>query len=143
MASIDEATIIKALAGVRDDQNGGDLVSLGMVSGLVLKDGHVAFAIEVDPARGEKAEPLRAAAERTVFALPGVLSVTAVLTAQTKGKGAPKGPPPTMPRAARRTDTPTRMARAMGTITVPPSGRMAACRPRASAAPRICVRKSR
>jgi ATP-binding protein involved in chromosome partitioning len=97
MASIDEATIIKALAGVRDDQNGGDLVSLGMVSGLVLKDGHVAFAIEVDPARGEKAEPLRAAAERTVFALPGVLSVTAVLTAQTKGKGAPKGPPPTMP----------------------------------------------
>jgi len=97
MASIDEATIIKALAGVRDAERGGDLVALGMISGLAIKDGHVAFAIEVDPARGEKAEPLRAQAEKTVFALPGVLSVTAVLTAQTKGRAAPKGPPPQMP----------------------------------------------
>ena len=98
MPAIDEATIIKALSGVKDAEKGGDLVSLGMVTGLQVKDGHVAFAIEVDPARGQKAEPLRAAAEKAVFALPGVLTVTAVLTAEAKGKQSPKGPPPQMPQ---------------------------------------------
>ena len=51
MPGIDEAIVLKALSGVRDEERGGDLVSLGMVTGLRLKDGHVAFAIEVDPAR--------------------------------------------------------------------------------------------
>ena len=101
MPGIDEARVLEALAGVRDEERGGDLVSLGMVSGLQLKDGHVAFAIEVDPARGPKAEPVRRAAEKAVFALPGVISVTAVLTAQREDPraraqahgGAPKSPP--------------------------------------------------
>src|SRR5215469_4427402 len=53
-----------------------------MVSGLAVKDGHVAFAIEVDPKRGPHLEPLRKAAEKAVDAVAGVLSVTAVLTAQ-------------------------------------------------------------
>src|SRR6185312_1022549 len=44
--------------------------------------GHVAFAIEVEPARAARLEPLRRAAEQAVDALPGVLSVSAVLTAQ-------------------------------------------------------------
>ena len=39
------------------------------------------FAIEVDPKRGPKLEPLRKAAEKSVEQVPGVLSVTAVLTA--------------------------------------------------------------
>ncbi|HEY0300253.1 MAG TPA: iron-sulfur cluster carrier protein ApbC, partial [Rhizomicrobium sp.] len=51
------------------------------IQGLVIRDGNVGFAVEVDPARGPSAEPLRKAAEDTVAALPGVLSVTAVLTA--------------------------------------------------------------
>ncbi len=82
MANVDQQTVMKALAGVRDDEKGNDLVALGMVTGLQVKDGHVAFAIEVEPARGPRAEPLRKAAEKAVFALPGVISVTAVLTAQ-------------------------------------------------------------
>ena len=52
-----------------------------MVQGLALRDGHVGFAIEVPAARGHDAEPLRKAAEKVVADLPGVLSVTAVLTA--------------------------------------------------------------
>ena len=57
-----------------------------MISGLQIKDGHVAFAIEVDPTRGSQMEPLRKEAEKLVHALDGVLSVSVVLTAETGGK---------------------------------------------------------
>jgi ATP-binding protein involved in chromosome partitioning len=52
-----------------------------MIQGLTLKDGHVTFALEVDPREGSAKEPLRQACEKAVLALPGVRSVTAVLTA--------------------------------------------------------------
>jgi ATP-binding protein involved in chromosome partitioning len=48
----------------------------------VIKDGNVAFALEVDPQRGPKLEPMRKEAENTVHAMDGVLSVSAVLTAE-------------------------------------------------------------
>jgi ATP-binding protein involved in chromosome partitioning len=76
-----------ALAQVIDPDSRRDIVSLGMVSGLVIKDGHVGFTLEVDPERGPRLEPLRKAAEQAVDALPGVLSVTAVLTAEKAGGG--------------------------------------------------------
>jgi ATP-binding protein involved in chromosome partitioning len=82
MARLREEDLLKALQGVKDPDRGGDLVGLGMISGLSLKDGHVSFAIEVDPQRGPRLEPLRQAAEQAVRALPGVRSVSAVLTAQ-------------------------------------------------------------
>jgi ATP-binding protein involved in chromosome partitioning len=53
-----------------------------MVSGLIVKDGNVGFAIEVDPRQGAAMEPLRKAAEKAVHDLDGVTSVTAVLTAE-------------------------------------------------------------
>jgi ATP-binding protein involved in chromosome partitioning len=80
--------IMAALAQVIDPDRKRDIVALGMVSGLVVKDGHVGFALEVDPERGPKLEPLRKAAEQAVDQLPGVLSVTAVMTAEKAG-GAP------------------------------------------------------
>ncbi|WP_372396725.1 iron-sulfur cluster carrier protein ApbC [Azospirillum sp. HJ39] len=89
MAQIGEAQVMQALKTVVDPDRGGDIVSLGMLSGLVVRDGHVAFSIEVDPKRGAQAEPLRHAAEKAVDALPGVLSVTAVLTAH---RAAPQAP---------------------------------------------------
>ncbi|MFD1625042.1 iron-sulfur cluster carrier protein ApbC [Azospirillum griseum] len=81
MAQIGEAQVLAALKTIIDPDRGGDIVSLGMLSGLVVRDGHVAFSIEVDPKRGAQAEPVRHAAEKAVEALPGVLSVTAMLTA--------------------------------------------------------------
>ena len=94
MARINEQQILEALKTVRDPDRGGDIVALGMISGLVLRDGHVGFSIEVDPARGPHLEPLRKAAEKAVEALDGVLSVSAVLTA-TKPAAAPaRGPAP-------------------------------------------------
>jgi ATP-binding protein involved in chromosome partitioning len=82
MAEVTERQVLEALGRVRDPERGGDLVGLGMISGLAIRQGHVGFAIEVEPERGPRLEPLRQAAERAVEALPGVLSVSAVLTAQ-------------------------------------------------------------
>jgi ATP-binding protein involved in chromosome partitioning len=85
--ALSERDILAALSQIRDPERGGDIVSLGMVSGVVVRDGNVGFAIEVEPERGPRLEPLRKAAEQAVEALPGVLSVTAVLTAEAKPRG--------------------------------------------------------
>ena len=87
MAKVGEEQIMQALAQVRDPDSGKDLVSAKMISGLIVKDGNVGFAIEVDPKRGPQLEPLRKEAEKAVEALPGVLSVTAVLTAHSDSPG--------------------------------------------------------
>src|SRR6267143_2487742 len=82
--AVTEKEVLDALAAVRDPDKGADVVSLGMISGVVVRDGNVGFAIEVEPERGARLEPLRKAAEAAVEALPGVLSVTAVLTAEAR-----------------------------------------------------------
>ncbi|MGE0725422.1 MAG: P-loop NTPase, partial [Alphaproteobacteria bacterium] len=93
MAAVTEERVIDALRAVRDGDR-GDIVRLGMVSGLVVREGHVGFSIEVDPARGPALEPLRKAAETAVEALDGVLSVTAVLTAHRAAAAPPPRPAP-------------------------------------------------
>ncbi len=99
--ALTERQILDALGAVCDPDKGGDIVSLGMVSGVVVRDGNVGFAIEVEPERGARLEPLRKAAERAVEALPGVLSVTAVLTAETQRSAPrPASPQPAAPRPA-------------------------------------------
>ena len=92
MSAVTERQILDALGRITDPDKGADIVSLGMVSGLVIRDGNVAFAIEVESERGPRLEPLRKTAEKAVEVLPGVLSVTAVLTAQAPQRG--RAPPP-------------------------------------------------
>ena len=81
MKAVTEDRVLEALKTVSDPDRGRDIVSLNMISGLSVRDGHVLFAIEVDPERGSALEPVRQAAEKAVDAIPGVLSVTAMLTA--------------------------------------------------------------
>jgi ATP-binding protein involved in chromosome partitioning len=101
---VTENQILDALRAVRDPERGGDIVSLGMVSGVVIRDGNVGFAIEVEAERGPRLEPLRKAAENAVEALPDVVSVTAVLTAEARPPGGARGgaapPPAAQPAAA-------------------------------------------
>ena len=78
--ALTETQIMEALRAVRLPQ-GGDIVGAGMVSGLMLREGHVGFAIEVDPAQAPVMEPVRKAAEKAIMDLPGALSATVVLTA--------------------------------------------------------------
>ena len=87
MATLTDEDVLGALAQVSDPDQGGDIVGLGMISGLVIKDGNVGFAIEVDPERGPALEPLRLAAEKAVYDLQGVTSVPAVLTAHRQAQG--------------------------------------------------------
>ena len=94
MANIGNDQILDALRTVQDPDKGQDIVKLNMVSGVVIKSGNIGFTIEVDPERGEKMEPVRNAAERAVMAIPGVLSVSAVLTAQTTANQSAKSPAP-------------------------------------------------
>src|SRR5258708_28138597 len=81
MVRLSEQQILDALKAVQEPSTGRDIVSLGMVDGLVIKDGNVYFAIEVEPSRAASLEPMRRAAESAVERLEGVLSVTAALTA--------------------------------------------------------------
>jgi len=83
--------VLKALAGVMDPASGKDVVSAGLIQGLTLRDGNVGFAIEVPAARGPQSEPLRKQAEDIVAKLPGVFSVTAVLTAHNEPPNAKRG----------------------------------------------------
>ena len=81
MAVPSEDDIKRALGAIRDPASGKSVVEAGLIEGLVSRGGHVSFAVEVPPERGRSSEPLRKACEDAVNRLPGVLSVTAVLTA--------------------------------------------------------------
>src|SRR3546814_988345 len=59
MSVVSEADVLEALKAVKEPSRDSDIVSLGMVSGLIIKDGNVGFAIEVDPRQGAAMEPDR------------------------------------------------------------------------------------
>ena len=88
MGQITEQQILDTLKGIVEPERQQDVVSLGMISGIVVKDGSVGFAIEVDPGKGAQMEPLRKSAEQAVQAMDGVLSVPAVLTAHREASAA-------------------------------------------------------
>ena len=87
MASVTKEQVLAALADVLDPESGKNVVAGGLVSGVVVRDGNVGFTLEVDPAQGAAMEPLRKACETAVERLSGVLSVTAVMTAERQGAG--------------------------------------------------------
>jgi ATP-binding protein involved in chromosome partitioning len=81
MARVSEEAVRAVLGEVVDPGGAGALPAVAAVSGLVIKDGNVGFALEVDPALGPRLDGLRRAAEAAVLGLDGVTSATAVLTA--------------------------------------------------------------
>jgi ATP-binding protein involved in chromosome partitioning len=92
--AVTRENVIDTLSRIADPVTGRNVVESGLIQGVVVRDGNVGFAVEVPSARGRTAEPLRKACEDAVGALPGVLSVTAVLTAQVESAPARHAPHP-------------------------------------------------
>ena len=101
MAHPTEDDVRQALRGVHDPVTRKNVVDAGFIEGLAVKGGHVYFTVEVPPERGSTAEPLRKACEDAVAKLPGVLSVTAVLTAHRQISRQMPGRSPSSTAAAR------------------------------------------
>jgi ATP-binding protein involved in chromosome partitioning len=98
MVNATEQHILDALKSVIDPQTGRDVVALGMIQGLALNNGNAQFALGIDPARATEYEPLRRAAERAVAALPGIVSATALLTAERAAAAPAAAPRPGPPK---------------------------------------------
>ena len=73
--------VLDKLRRVKGPDLDGNLVDLGLLSEILIKDARVYFSITVPAHRAEELEPLRKAAETVVNEIPGVAGVTAVLTA--------------------------------------------------------------
>jgi len=101
MATITQDKVIAALRTVRDPDRRGDIVGLGMVGGVTIRDGRVQVALQVDAARAQALEPLRLAAERAVARLRGVSQAQVVLTAERAPEPNQPNPPGRRPAAGR------------------------------------------
>lgn len=77
---IDRDKALAALNALTDPVSGRGLVDAGLVQGLSLREGRAGFMIEVAGDRVAAYEPVRAAAEAALRALPGVERAQVVLT---------------------------------------------------------------
>lgn len=79
--NISKEVITKSLKEVIDQESGKDVISLGIISAIVIKEGHVGFALELsNKMQTDKAEDLRKKCEQVVKLIPGVTKVTVVTT---------------------------------------------------------------
>lgn len=125
--AVTENDVRQALRRVKGPDLDGNIVDLGLLSEVLIKEGRVYFAITVPPERASELEPLREAAQKVVSSVPGVSAVTAVLTAE--ARRAPQGdatmaPPRESPRV---TEARSRAAGGPGPAAAPaPQGARAA-----------------
>jgi ATP-binding protein involved in chromosome partitioning len=90
-----QTQVLDALRRVKGPDLDGNIVDLGLVSDVLIKEGRAYFSITIPAARAAELEPLRKAAETVVAEVAGITSVTAVLTAQTnapRGGAVPESP---------------------------------------------------
>lgn len=79
--SSEEVTI--ALTSVLDPRSGQDVVSAGLISGIAVREGKVGFVITIPREHKDLYAHLPDRCREAVAKLPGVVSVTPVLTAET------------------------------------------------------------
>ena len=80
-------SVLNALKGI-NAPGGGDLVSAGILSEIVIAKDKVYFALSVPQSQASAYEPVRKAAEDAVKAMPGVANAVVTLTADAKEGGA-------------------------------------------------------
>ena len=99
--TVSKPQVLDELRRIKGPDLEGNIVDLGLVSEILVKDDRVYFSITVPASRAEELEPLRKAAETVVAKVTGVSGVTAVLTAEARrGVGRRFARPPESPRVA-------------------------------------------
>jgi len=81
MINLTEDRIRLTLASVMDPSQGRDIVALGLVDTITIRDSNIAVMLNVPPHRGPAMEPVRKAAENALLAIDGVTSATVIVTA--------------------------------------------------------------
>ena len=88
-ATLEREAVLNALRVVTDPDLRRDIVSLGFVKDLSLKDGNVSFTIELTTPACPVKDQLREQATAAVRALPGVSSVDVRMTANVRSVRSP------------------------------------------------------
>lgn len=117
MAEISKNDVLETLSTLNDPIGGQNIVAADMITGLVVKGQNIGFALDVSHADNPGAlEPLRKQAEDLIRALPGVLSVTVVLTAE---RNTSPPPPPASTKPAGGPPTLGQHPKGQGPIELP------------------------
>ncbi|MDG1995330.1 MAG: iron-sulfur cluster assembly protein, partial [Emcibacteraceae bacterium] len=85
MSDVKREQLIEALKTIINPINDQNIIDCGMVQGLVIKDGNVGFALNINPDEVEVMEKLRQSCDRLLHQVYGVKKVTSVLTAERDG----------------------------------------------------------
>lgn len=127
--TVTKAQIEDKLRRIKGPDLTGNVVDLGLVSEILIRDDKVYFSITVPAHRAEELEPLRQAAERVVREVDGVKGATVVLTADARSGSRP-APPAASPAGSSPEHPRVQAARARGA-----AGDGAAQAPRPAQAP--------
>jgi ATP-binding protein involved in chromosome partitioning len=87
--SVSRDDVLAVLKTISDPHSGQNIMAAGLVRALSVDDGNVRFVFEVVPALAPKLEAVRAAAETALKALPGIGTVSAIMTAHTTAAAPP------------------------------------------------------
>jgi ATP-binding protein involved in chromosome partitioning len=121
MSDVKREQLIEALKTIINPISGQNIIDSGMVQGLVIKDGNIGYALNIDPKDVDEMEKLRESSDQLLHQIYGVQKVTSVLTAERgeanqqlkKGfgekrefRGSSKSPPPQKPFGGHGTPPP-------------------------------------
>lgn len=82
MSDVKRELIIEALKTINHPSLNKNIIDLGIVQGLVIKDGAVGFALNINPNDAEIMEKVRQNCDQLLLQISGVDKVTSVLTAE-------------------------------------------------------------
>lgn len=89
MSDVKREQLIEALKTIINPITKENIIDSGMVQGLVIKDGNVGYALNINPDHVEEMEKLRGTADNLLHQIYGVQKVTSVLTAEREAGSEP------------------------------------------------------
>ena len=122
---VTQTQVLEQLKRIKGPDLEGNIVDLGLVSEILVRDDRVYFSITVPPDKASDLEPLRQAAEKVVKDVPGVKGVTAVLTAEAQRGGAAAAAPSRSPESSRVQQARARAAPQPSPVAARPGGQPA------------------